>query len=322
MLPGAVEQKDLAAFNRETLAKYGLPDVQKEDAHVYRDEDGYYVVKEAFHKPTNPFERLKLAKDPMKDTVHLAYLEEMAKASARTSRHGTKARAPDDVDHRMKYAGLFHRRKNHYGRYMMRLKLPNGVITTEQTRYDRARLIEMRRGRMRGTSPHARTSRCAGGIELKDAPAYLKGAMDLGMSASQGWITCATPPGTPLAGFDPHEVVDTRPFTRDIQDYVTGGGRGNPRCPTSGASGTCAWWAALISSSTPTSTTWRSSSADRDGVSGFNILVGGFSLLRARLQRRSPGMGPRVRSRGGDGGGAAWARPRLPPGAGTARRRA
>ena len=70
VLPGAVEQKDLAAFNRETLAKYGLPDVQKEDAHVYRDEDGYYVVKEEFHKPTNPFERLKLAKDPMKDTVH------------------------------------------------------------------------------------------------------------------------------------------------------------------------------------------------------------------------------------------------------------
>ena len=30
--------------------------------------------------------------------------------------------------------------------------------------------------------------------------------------------------GNPLAGFDPHEVVDTRPFTTAIQDYVTGRG--------------------------------------------------------------------------------------------------
>ena len=93
------------------------------------------MVKEEFHKPTNPFERLKLAKDPMKDTVHLAYLEEMAKASAEDFKAWDEAADADDVDHRMKYAGLFHRRKNHYGRYMMRLKLPNGVITSEQTRY-------------------------------------------------------------------------------------------------------------------------------------------------------------------------------------------
>ena len=71
---------------------------------MYRDEDGYYVVKEAFHKPTNPFERLKLAKDPMKDTVHLAYLEEMAKASAEDFEGMDEAADPDDVDHGMKYA--------------------------------------------------------------------------------------------------------------------------------------------------------------------------------------------------------------------------
>jgi len=37
---------------------------------------------EEYRKPTNPFERLKVAKDPMKETVHLAGLEEMAAASA------------------------------------------------------------------------------------------------------------------------------------------------------------------------------------------------------------------------------------------------
>ena len=28
---------------------------------MYKDEDGYYVVKEEYRKPTNPFERAKLA---------------------------------------------------------------------------------------------------------------------------------------------------------------------------------------------------------------------------------------------------------------------
>ena len=41
----------------------------------------------------------------------------------------------DETDQRPKWAGLFHRRKGHYGRYMMRLKIPNGVVTSDQTRY-------------------------------------------------------------------------------------------------------------------------------------------------------------------------------------------
>ena len=37
------------------------PPGDRPDAHVYKDEDGYYVVKEEYRKPTNPFERAKLA---------------------------------------------------------------------------------------------------------------------------------------------------------------------------------------------------------------------------------------------------------------------
>ena len=286
VLPGAVEQKDLAAFNRETLAKYGLPDVQKEDAHVYRDEDGYYVVKEAFHKPTNPFERLKLAKDPMKDTVHLAYLEEMAKASAEDFKAWDEAADPDDVDHRMKYAGLFHRRKNHYGRYMMRLKLPNGVITSEQTRY-LASVVDAC-GEDGCADITTRQNFQLRGIELKDAPAYLKGAMDLGMSTLQsGLDNVRNATGNPLAGFDPHEVVDTRPFTRDIQDYVTGGGRGNPEVSNLGRK----WNVCVVGGPDffehPDINDLAFIPADRDGVSGFNILVGGF-ISSARAAEAIP----------------------------------
>lgn len=61
-LPGPATKDGLAAYNAETMKKYGLPEVTREDAHVYKDEDGYYVVKEEYQKPTNPFERFKLGK--------------------------------------------------------------------------------------------------------------------------------------------------------------------------------------------------------------------------------------------------------------------
>ena len=50
--PGPESPADLAAFNAETLAKLNLPDPVKEDAHVYKDEDGYYHVSRA--RPYQP----------------------------------------------------------------------------------------------------------------------------------------------------------------------------------------------------------------------------------------------------------------------------
>jgi ferredoxin-nitrite reductase len=36
---------------------------------------------------------------------------------------------------RLKYVGLFHRRKATYGRFMMRVRLPNGIITAAAMKY-------------------------------------------------------------------------------------------------------------------------------------------------------------------------------------------
>lgn len=38
----------------------------------------------------------------------------------------------DDLDHRLKWQGFFHRRKITYGRFMMRTKLPNGILSSAQ----------------------------------------------------------------------------------------------------------------------------------------------------------------------------------------------
>lgn len=34
--------------------------------------------------------------------------------------------------------------------------------------------------------------------------------------------------GNPLAGIDPSEIVDTRPFNQDLNDYIIARGKGNP----------------------------------------------------------------------------------------------
>ena len=36
------------------------------------------------------------------------------------------------------------------------------------------------------------------------------------------------PVGSPLAGIDPHEIVDTRPYVTLINEYTVNAGRGNP----------------------------------------------------------------------------------------------
>jgi ferredoxin-nitrite reductase len=285
VFPGPKDANGLAAFNKETMAKYGLTDVQKDDAHVFRDADGYYQVKEQFHKPTNPFERLKLAKDALKHTVHLGGIEQMAKeitANGGDFEAWDKAHPdPDDVDHRPKYAGLFHRRKGHYGRYMMRLKLPNGVVSSAQMRHLSGIVADL--GEDGCADITTRQNMQLRGIELKDAPDIVEGCMKLNMSTLQsGLDNVRNATGNPLAGFDPHEVVDTRPFTRDIQDYVTGGGRGNPEISNLGRK----WNVCVVGGPDffehPDINDLAFIPADLDGKPGFNILVGGFiSSIRA-----------------------------------------
>lgn len=134
-------ENELKKFNEETKQKYfpDFPEVVREDAHVYKDKDGYYVVKEEWQKPTNPFEKLKLAKDAMKTVIALNEIKTLGEKSGSTKEDFEKFEQElgdgDEIDHRLKWAGLFHRRKGHYGRFMMRLKLPGGIVSSEQMKY-------------------------------------------------------------------------------------------------------------------------------------------------------------------------------------------
>ena len=112
------------------------------------------------------------------------------------------------------------------GRFMMRLKLPNGVTTSEQTRY-LASVIK-KYGKDGCADVTTRQNWQIRGVVLADVPEIIKGLEAVGLTSLQsGMDNVRNPVGNPLAGIDPHEIVDTRPFTNLISQFVTANSQGN-----------------------------------------------------------------------------------------------
>jgi len=109
---------------------------------------------------------------------------------------------------------------------MMRLKLPNGVTTSEQTRY-LASVIE-KYGTEGCADVTTRQNWQIRGVTLPDVPEIMAGLNHVGLTSLQsGMDNVRNPVGNPLAGIDPHEIVDTRPYTKLLSDFVTANSRGN-----------------------------------------------------------------------------------------------
>lgn len=73
------------------------------------ERGGYWVLKEKFREGINPQEKVKIEKDPMKLFIEDGFneLASMSFEEIEKSKH-TK----DDIDVRLKWLGLFHRRKH------------------------------------------------------------------------------------------------------------------------------------------------------------------------------------------------------------------
>lgn len=74
------------------------------------ERDGYFVLKEKFRKGINPQEKVKIEKEPMKLFMENG-IEDLAKLSMEEIDQAKNTK--DDVDVRLKWLGLFHRRKHH-----------------------------------------------------------------------------------------------------------------------------------------------------------------------------------------------------------------
>ncbi|KAL0384212.1 UNVERIFIED_CONTAM: Ferredoxin--nitrite reductase, chloroplastic [Sesamum radiatum] len=73
------------------------------------EKDGYFVLKEKFRQGINPQEKVKIEKEPMKLFMENG-IEELAKMSLEEIEKSKVSK--DDIDVRLKWLGLFHRRKH------------------------------------------------------------------------------------------------------------------------------------------------------------------------------------------------------------------
>lgn len=265
----------LQATPAQTVAapSSGAPGVSADRLEPRVEErDGYFVLKEKYRQGLNPQEKVKIEKEPMKLFMENG-IEELAKIPIEEI---DKAKiSKDDIDVRLKWLGLFHRRKHQYGRFMMRLKLPNGVATSAQTRYLAS--VIRKYGKEGCGDVTTRQNWQIRGVVLPDVPEILRGLEEVGLTSLQsGMDNVRNPVGNPLAGIDPHEIVDTRPYTNLLSQFITANSRGNPTITNLPRK----WNVCVIGSHDlyehPHINDLAYMPATKDGRLGFNLLVGGF----------------------------------------------
>ncbi|KAH0732250.1 hypothetical protein KY289_003438 [Solanum tuberosum] len=263
----------LNATPPQTVAAVGPPEVAAERLEPRVEEkDGYWILKEQFRQGINPQEKVKIEKEPMKLFMENG-IEELAKIPIEEIDQSKLTK--DDIDVRLKWLGLFHRRKNQYGRFMMRLKLPNGVTTSAQTRYLAS--VIRKYGEEGCADITTRQNWQIRGVVLPDVPDILKGLEEVGLTSLQsGMDNVRNPVGNPLAGIDPEEIVDTRPYTNLLSQFITGNSRGNPAVSNLPRK----WNPCVVGSHDlyehPHINDLAYMPAIKDGRFGFNLLVGGF----------------------------------------------
>eukprot|EP00899_Mesostigma_viride_P021080 jgi/Mesvir1/28974/Mv17748-RA.1 len=131
----------------------------------------------------------------------------------------------DDIDMRLKWTGLFHRRKATPGRFMLRMRVPNGELNGAQLRaLDKAVAKYGEDGHVDITTRQNIQLR---GMPLEDADGVIDSLWAVGITCKQtGLDNVRNIVGNPIAGVDPHELIDTRPLCKGVQDMLTNHGKG------------------------------------------------------------------------------------------------
>ncbi|MCP9847603.1 ferredoxin--nitrite reductase [Synechococcus sp. Lug-A] len=168
----------------------------------------------------------------------------------------------------LKWLGIFFRPVTP-GRFMLRLRLPNGVIHADQL--DVLAEAVDRCGSHGSADITTRQNIQLRGLLLEDMPPLMAALERVGLTSRQsGHDNPRNVTGNPLAGIDPEEFIDTRPLVDRIQAAVLGpdGPRNLPRKFNVAVGGA------------PDSFLLHNDlaflPAFHDGTLGFTVMVGGF----------------------------------------------
>jgi ferredoxin-nitrite reductase len=212
----------------------------------------------------NKFEKLKAEKDGLALKAELDNFAEI----------GWEAMDATDREHRLKWLGIFFRPVTP-GKFMMRLRLPNGIITSNQTRT--LGEIVQRYGDDGSADITTRQNLQLRGIRIEDLPDIFRRLKEVDLTSIQsGMDNVRNITGSPVAGLDADELFDTRELAIQVQDMITNCGEGNPDFSNLPRKFNIAIAGCRDNSVHAEINDIAFVPAYTDGNIGFNVLVGGF----------------------------------------------
>lgn len=187
---------------------------------------------------------------------------------------GWEAVDKTDLELRLKWFGIFHRPKTP-GKFMLRLRVPNGLLDSDKMR-TLAEVIQ-RYGEDGSGDITTRQNIQLRGVRLEDMPEIFGKLKAVDMTSVQsGMDNVRNLTGSPVAGIDPDELIDTREMVRKLQDMITNNGEGNYAFSNLPRKFNIAVEGARDNSIHAEINDIAFIPAYKEGVLGFNVLVGGY----------------------------------------------
>ena len=163
----------------------------------------------------NKIEDLKSAKDGLAVKAEIDRFAEI----------GWEAIDNDDLQHRLKWLGVFFR-KSTPGRFMVRMRIPNGLLSSDQMRV-LASVVE-KCGEYGVADITTRQNIQMRGILIEDVPEMFEKFRSVGLTSVQSAMdNIRNITGSPVAGIDANELYDTRELAIQVQNLLTNNGEGN-----------------------------------------------------------------------------------------------
>eukprot|EP00543_Licmophora_paradoxa_P009519 CAMPEP_0202477274 /NCGR_PEP_ID=MMETSP1360-20130828/93859_1 /ASSEMBLY_ACC=CAM_ASM_000848 /TAXON_ID=515479 /ORGANISM="Licmophora paradoxa, Strain CCMP2313" /LENGTH=593 /DNA_ID=CAMNT_0049104517 /DNA_START=45 /DNA_END=1826 /DNA_ORIENTATION=+ len=168
-------------------------------------------------KKGNPTEKAKIAKDPSSAWVDIYEYARKIREGEMTWEEVEKA----DLDTRLKYVGMLHRNKRTPGQFMMRMKVPNGIVNSDQMRFF-SKCVEPYGDEMGVIDITTRQNIQLRGVKIEDAADIIDGLHARNLTSIQSALdSVRNMVGSPLAGIDDQELVDTREICNALNDLVS-----------------------------------------------------------------------------------------------------
>jgi ferredoxin-nitrite reductase len=212
----------------------------------------------------NKFEKIKAEKDGLLLKQELDYLAEI----------GWEAMDEADREFRLRVIGLFYRTVTP-GRFMLRLRIPNGILTSGQMRV-LAEIVQ-RYGDEGNADITTRQNIQLRQIRIEDVPDIFSKLEQAGLTSVQSGVdNVRNITGSPLSGIDPDELIDTRGLCRMVQDMITNMGKGNPAFTNLPRKFNIAIAGCRDNSVHAELNDLGFIPAYKNGILGFNVIVGGM----------------------------------------------